>query len=310
MTARASEFPTLFEILSSVNVGKHSHKKITDGMTMDKVPQREGVVVLTPSQLLSIRVPLQVVVKEQIRGYQRHLQPAKSRDLARKLDTYVDDAYMRELPVAEVSIDGDFAYWTDGQHRGAAHVIANRPMRVLVTRRTADEARRLFLSQGSATRPNRNVLIFNGDEPIDEYIQDAVTSNDHPWSKLVTASTWGGNSHRLSATTARMLLTRYLGSSVFDRNEADRLAALLSAFGTKQSNQLAFGAKSLQAIAMVARSVFREREEHPKDRDRWATTMPRFNFAVVQYHPVSEITYRLLQHWNKRLPDARQAKLP
>jgi hypothetical protein len=328
MAHARSIYPTLLEILRPVKPlgGSGGAPKTPvstiDGLTMKPVPNREGLITLSPEQLCSIRVPVRQMESDRLIGYQRHLTVAKARKFARFLVQTPN--YIKVLPVAEVSIDGNGnAFWTDGQHRGAGAVIARKDLRVVLTKRTEEEARKLFALQVAGSKPSRNVLILDGDGPFEEYIQDAVTDPNHPWHGLVTMSHAGSSKTKMSATAAFAMLRVYVArtshmsgttsdseNGKFNRKTADELALLVATFGTKATNRLAFNSLSLRAIAETARSVFRERDPHPDDRERWVRHMSKFNFAAYQHlNSHVELADRMKKHWNKHLTDDRKVSL-
>ena len=292
---------------------------VVDGMRMSTFPKREGLMTLAPEQLLAIRIPVQRVTDGDIKGYQRHLSKDKARKTARWLQENPD--YMKKLGVVEVSLTADGAFYTDGQHRGAGAVIARLPIRVVVTKRTTEEARALFALQAKASRPSRNVLIFDGDGIYEEYIQDAVTDENHPWNKLISTSQQGSSTTRMSATAANGMLRIYFGQRPsgfkdtmdeerFDKVDADRLATLMSCFGTRQSNPLAYGSVQLRAIAAVARKVFMERPSDADDVDRWVRQMSAFPFTQYAYlRSQTDIMGKMVDRWNKRLKDDDPRKI-
>lgn len=321
MAGAHTEHPTLFEVLTNVHALDSLKTPATDGHQVVPFPLREGSMEIGPDQLLWARIPVQKIKDGDIRGYQRHLRPPKARSFARWM--LGNPNYMRELPVIEISITDGRAYITDGQHRAAGAVLANKPIKALLTKRTMDEARRLFANQAKGLKPNRNVLILDGDDPIEEYIQDAVTDPAHPWHQLISsAESVGTKSNRISATGAYGMLRTYVtldsgagrnetsraALSRFDKKAADDLAVLLSAFGTRKTNPLAFSGMALRAIAVTARAVFRDREPADGDRDRWIRHMSRFSFAHYAYLKSStELAEKLIAWWNKKLPAERRA---
>jgi len=330
MAAARSIHPTLHDILQNVSEGRaavrRGGKSAVDGLKMKPFPHREGIQVLNPEQLLSIRVPVQHVTGDKIKGYQRHLEPYKARKAAEYIRN--NDDYLRTMGVCEVSIDGNGnAFFTDGQHRAAGAIIARQPFRVILTKRSEEEARKLFHNQRFATKPSANVLIFDSDGVFEEYIQDAVTDPAHPWNKLITTAQKGTTANRISAAGALGLLRIFVGKgtyaskvaskteeSRFDKESADQLAALLSAFGTKQTNPLAYRSGALRAIAMTALAVFDRPEGYPyqrEDEKRWNTHMTRFPFwAHVSVTSSTELALRLKVHWNKNLQsDERKVQL-
>jgi hypothetical protein len=291
-------------------------------MTPKPPPLREGLITLAPEELLSIRIPLQRVEDDVIKGYQRHLTAYKARSFARWIISNPD--YLVVLPVIEISLDGDGNFfYTDGQHRGAGAVIAKQNLRAVFTKRTESEARRLFALQAKASKPSRNVLILDGDGPFEEYIQDAVTNDDHPWARLITSSHTGHSRSKMSATAAMVLLRIYVArtahqgqntgadiSERFDKAAADELSMLVSVFGTRVTNPAAFQASSLRAIGETARQVFRERERHPGDLERWIRRMPGFPFARYAYlNSYAPLSDKMIEYWNKNLPEKRKVRV-
>jgi hypothetical protein len=326
MAKAASQFPTLLEVLKTVHPGgmggdRKVHVSVVDGMNSAAVTRREGVHILAPEQLLAIRIPIQRVQGD-IVGYQRHLRAEKVRDFGRWIAEHRDN-YLNLVPVIEVSWTGDHLFYTDGQHRAGGAVIARVPMRVLVTKRTEDEARHLFALQAKATRVSKNVLILNSNGNIEEYIQDAVTSTDHPWSNLIASGQSGNSKTRMSASTAFNILRVYAAKSKhmsataldterakFNKKDADELAVLISALGSKVNNPDAFAPSNLRAVAIVARAVFLEREPHRNDRDRWIRKIGRFPFAQYGYvRNYYEMSQKLVAYWNRNLPPERRVVL-
>jgi hypothetical protein len=324
---------SLYEILQGLSLGRGASidrggKPATQNLKPEPFPtNREGVFKMKPEQLLSVRVPVARIRNGEIEGYQRVLVPMKARSMYRWLKAN-EKTYYKVLPAVEVSICEDHcAYYTDGQHRAAGGIMAKLPIKVIVTRRTFEEARQLFALQGRALRPSRNLLIIDSDGPFEEYIQDALTSNDHPWSRLISASQSGGSKNRISVTTAYTLLRIYVAGknspagrdvgkntdpTEFDQSAADQFATLLAAFGTRQTNPLAFGSISLRAIAIAARAIFRNaaHEVVPDDQGRWIRLMPQFQFSTYLHLKNStELANHLIRFWNKRLSDSRKIAL-
>jgi hypothetical protein len=278
---------------------------------------REGLQKLSPEQLLSIRVPVQKITGGHVTGYQRHLDSYKARRAAERIKN--DPEYEKTIGTPEVSIDGNGqAFYTDGQHRAAGAVIARKPLVVRVTKRSETQARQLFADQRYATKPSANVQIFNGTGPFEEYIQDAVTDPQHPWNRLISTAQKGGSPSKMSAAGALSMLKIFVGRSAhfgntvggggvedrFEEKAADQLAVLVSAFGTRQTNPLAYKASALRAIALTAKAVFRDREPHKDDEQRWVTHMTRFPFhAFASITSASELSLRMKLHWNKSLSE-------
>lgn len=320
---------TLYNLLQGFTMGRGASvsrggKPATGEFKPEPFPRREGLRKITPGQLLSVRIPVTRIMNGKIEGYQRKFSAGRARSIARWLHNNRTE-YLRTLPVIEISVleDGT-AFYTDGQHRAAGAVIEGVPIRAVITRRTIEEARRLFTLQGLAIRPPRNLLIINSDGPFEEYIQDAITCENHKWSKLIT-STESGKSHtKMSPTTAFAMLQIYVvgrlspagrdvGQNIdegkFDIDAADQLAALVSSFGSKSTNRLAYSAIGLRAIALTARQVFRNQEPHADDFNRWLRIMPAFQFSDYAYlRSSNELADMMIKYWNVRLPKSRKAQ--
>lgn len=320
---------TLYNLLQGFTMGRGASvarggKPATGTFKPEAFPRREGLRKITPGQLLSVRVPVARIANGRIEGYQRKFKAAKARAIARWLHDNRAE-YIRTMPVIEISVlpDGQ-AFYTDGQHRAAGAVIEGVPIRAVITRRTVEEARRLFTLQGLATRPPRSLLIIDSDGPFEEYIQDALTCDNHKWSKLITSTESGKSSTKMSPTTAFTLLQIYvigrlspagrdIGQNIdagkFDVDAADQLAALVSAFGQKSTNRMAHSAIGLRAIALTARQVFRNQEPHADDFNRWLRIMPAFQFSDYAYLRSSkELADQMIKYWNVRLPKNRKAQ--
>jgi hypothetical protein len=87
------------------------------------------------------------------------------------------------------------------------------------------------------------------------------------------------------------------------------LAALISVFGRKDTNKLAFSAIGLRAIALTARQVFRNQEPHGDDFNRWLRIMPAFQFSDYAYlRSSNELADQMIKYWNVRLPKNRKVQ--
>lgn len=327
MAARRSEFQTLFELLSELHVGKARRgtgvRYVTTGRTPKPFPQREGVYVVEPDEILSIRVPRQRIVEGSIVGYQRGLTVQKAHAVAREIEAN-PETYMDELTLPDVSLDAGMAFATDGQHTLAGAAIANMPMKVVAIKRSPSLQKARFTSQAKATRINRNVLILDAVGVIEEYIQDAVTDPKHPWNELISVASTGGASHttkKISATSAYVMLQNYaMGlrsnhvaqttdvDKRFDSKAADDLARLLRAFGDRRINPYAFSGTGLRAIARAGLSIMRENPTFKaEDLTRWETHMPKFPFVKYQYlRSHLEIAEQMVNWWNRGLSGRRR----
>lgn len=324
---------TLFSLLSGHTLGRgpsvqRGGKPATGNLKPGRFPRGEGLKTLKPQELLAVRVPKTRIVNGKIEGYQRNFNAEKARSIARWIAANPDD-YIKTLPVIEISIVGTgndfYAFYTDGQHRGAGGVISVMPIRAVITRRTEDEARRLFTLQGKASRVSSNLLIIDSDGPFEEYIQDALTDEAHPWAKLISSSINGSSANRISASAAFTMLQIYVrgkytppgriignnpDTDEFDKKAADELATLMSVFGTRTSNPLAYSSTGLRAIARSARAILMDHERHVDDWNRWLRHMPIFRFADYAYLKSNiEMANALIKHWNKQLPAKRKIRL-
>lgn len=324
----ARQHMTLFNVLQGFTLGRGASvsrggKSATRNFSPQPFPRREGLRKITPEELLSVRVPVVRIIEGRIEGYQRKFTPRKARAIARWLEANRAD-YLRTMPVIEISVtpDGE-AFYTDGQHRAAGAVMAGLPLRAVITRRSQSEARRLFALQGKATRPSRDLLIIDSEGPFEEYIQDAITSDNHPWSCLITSAQNGSSKTKISPTAAHTMLQIYIRGinqsaaravgtvtdpGQFDKKSADLLADLILCFGKKTSNPLAYSAIALRAISLTARAVLMDRVPHPEDLERWYRHMPKFEFRDYAYLKSSnELADKMIKHWNFRMPPNRKA---
>jgi len=320
-------WPTIYELASTINYvdhnllgraggGRKNANSIAMGLIPEPFPATEGYFVVSPAQLASLRVP-KIEVGTDIKGFQRDKMNSHARKIARSLLDGI------EVPPITVSIfpDGE-AYIGDGQHRALAAIIADKPMEVVVKRRTVEQARKLFAAQSQARKVKRDDTLLTGDSAIELYIQDALTSDDHPWSDLVAVNK--SNTKMTPTTMATMLgsfvfntfnqgVNYYTGKDdkEFDLKQANLLATLIRAFGVRSTNPVAFRGRTLRAIANSATYIFRRNPNSTeKDVERWQRHMPSFDFGRYPHllNKESELTIELVNHWNKRLPDERKVR--
>lgn len=297
-------------------------RSVVDGMTPEAFPTREGTFYATPEQLLSLKVPLLEQIDGDLVGFQRTHNNLHVRKIARGI---LDG---KEITPITVSIfpDGN-PYVTDGQHRSLGAIVSRTPVRVDVRHRTVEQANELFTNQRLSRKLSQDQVILTGTSPLELYIQDAVTSDDHPWSNLVgTGKVGDGVAYKMSPTTAALVIGFFsynvLSSTVsrlvdredsFDKLRADKMARLLSAFGTKQTNELAWRANPLRSIAATAVHVFlRNPNATADDERRWIRHMGTFDFGKYPHllnKGDSELTQHLVAHWNKRLTQERKINL-
>ena len=321
----SSTWPTIFELASTINYvdhnllgraggGRKNANSVAMGLIPEPFPATEGYFVVSPAQLASLKVP-KIEVGSDIKGFQRDKMNTHARRIARSLLDGI------EVPPITVSIfpDGE-AYIGDGQHRALGAIIAGKNLEVVVKRRTVEEARKLFAAQSKARKVKRDDTLLTGDSPIELYIQDALTSFDHPWSDLVAVSK---SNTKMTPTTMATMLGSFVfntfnqgvnyytskGEKDFDKKKADQLAKLVKSFGVRTTNPVAFRGVTLRAIANAATFVFqRNPNATTKDEERWMKHMPSFDFSKFPHilTKEAELTAALVTHWNKRLPEERR----
>ncbi len=286
---------------------------IIEGMRPKKPPKREGLHHFTPEELLSLRVPL-VTHNGKVLGYQRPFE----RDHARKVGVAMLEG--RRFPEMQISIDGHGVMnCTDGQHRAVGGVISRLGFDGIVKRLTKEEQSQLFGDQRRARPVDRNVLILAAKGPYEEYIRAALETKGHPWSTIVSMK---GSKTRITPYQMLRLLLFYVGNAAnntpsrpqierWNSEAADELAPLISCFGDKQTNPLAFETTALQAIGETAMHVFqRNSQVQAGDFDRWMAHMPKFPWERFRFlRTRTDYVGYLVQHWNKRLHESRKVKL-
>lgn len=323
----SAEWPTIFELaaqipqmdLSRARSNVVGRPPVTQGLAPEPFPIKEGYWNATPEQIASLRVP-RIEVNGDIKGFQRERVTAHARKIARAM------LEGKEMPPMLISIfpDGK-AYANEGQHRALGAIIARKNVEVVVKRRTVEQARDLFTNQSKARKVSHNDTLLTGNSPIELYIQDAVTTSDHPWSNLVSpyasrtkmsvtamatmAGAYGYNTIHQSVTRFTSLTDK---DEPLDIANANKLATLLACFGDKATNPLAFRTRSLRAITFAALYIVR-RNPHwkAKDYERWVRHMPTFDWARYSHMLNREgaLMMALVEHWNKRLPEDKRVKI-
>lgn len=306
--------PTLYEIAKQYKQapdGK-AHKKsdpITEGITPAKNLPHPGYRHLKPNELAALWVP-RIHLNSGIKGYQRAENMRHARAVARALGRG------EEVPPILVSLDSGQAIVTEGQHRGLAGIIARKSVPAVVKHRTEAEQQRLFANQRRAKPVSPDTIVLAANGLFAEYVQEAVTTDDHPWSGIVGFTR---SPTKIGAAQMLALLQVYVGGAMnlntretlsddrFDRGAADLLADLLLVFGSRRDNPLAWRLIGLRAITYAALKVLRRTGEHPADIERWMRHMPGFPFTRHSSITTSrELSLELIRHWNKRLSPARQ----
>ena len=318
-------WPTIFELASTIQAidlnapasrrkGGPNRRSVTHGLTPEPFPVKEGYFIATPEQIASLIVP-KTEVGIDIKGFQRGKVNAHARKIARAL------LEGKEMPPILLSIFPDGKVYVDeGQHRCLGSIIARMPLEVVVKRRTVEQARELFANQSRSKRLKSDDTLLTGSSAIELYLQDALTTDHHPWSSLVSAYP---SPVRMTPTSMTLCVGAFAHNTmdmsvnahtarppeVFDPKHADQLARLFQAFGNKTTNPLAFRAKSLRAITFAAVHVFRRNDNaQPKDEERWIRHMPNFDFSRWAHilNREVELSLALVDHWNKRLPEGRR----
>jgi hypothetical protein len=331
-----ADWPTVYDLSSDIRninleapAGKSSIKRkkpghVTDGLTPEPFPMKEGYYVVTPEQVASLEVPVISIGEDRVQGFQRDARDSKvhARNVARAL------IEGREFPPINVSIvkdeNGvDHALVTDGSHRSVGSIIARVPIEVVVKRRTFEQAKVMFTDQRKQRKIKSDQTILTGDSPLEHYIQDALTSDDHPWSDMISPHLAGGDKRRMTPITAAQCIGAYTFDSMnsslafytkaseqgFDLSKPDELVELIQAFGNKTTNPLAFRSRSLKAITYAAVYIFqRNPNTREGDRARWKEHMPKFAFEdyphlLDKHHQLAQA---LIEHWNRRLPRNRK----
>lgn len=330
------KWPTVYEVASdivevdlAVPVKQRQYsggKPVTEGLKPKPFPMKEGLHTVTPAQIASLEVPIITVGDEEIRGFQRDARDSKFH--ARKMAEAMKEG--REFPPVMVSIIKDengkkHACVSDGSHRSIAAIIARMPVTVVTKERTYEEAKVLFTDQRKSRKINSDQTILTGNSPLEEFIQDAITSDDHPWSGMISSKLSGGDRLRMTPIAAAQCIGAYTFDKMnkglnyyssasekeFDLSRANELAELLQAFGNKTTNPEAFRSRSIKAITYAAIYIFhRNPATREGDRQRWREHMPKFNFGdyphLLGKH--QQLAQALVEHWNKRLPANRKVK--
>ena len=318
----STTWPTIFELASTIPQidlvtlrGGKNRPPVTQNLIPVEFPVKEGYFEASSEQLASVIVP-KVEVTNEVRGFQREKVNSHARKIAQAM------LAGEEMPPVMLSIfPDDKAYVDDGQHRLLASMITRKPLEVVVKRRTVEQARKIFAAQSRAKTLRRDDTLLTGDSPLELYIQDALTSDDHPWSALVgvratryrmSPTTMAASAGAFGFNSLAMSINDFLRrpEKEFDTQKAASMADLIHAFGSKTTNPVAFRGGVIRAITLTAVHVFQRngREATPKDYARWMTHMPQFDFNKYPHllSKESQLSMVMLDHWNKRLPASRK----
>jgi hypothetical protein len=284
-----------------------------------------GLHEFSPEYLLSLQVPtIEYTEGQEIAGFQRFLRVPSARKIARAM------IEGKEMPPGLISIDEEGnPLVTDAQHRIVGAVMARKPLKLVLEHRTREAAQQLFADQKKGLQPDNDTLILSGHGPYNEYIQDAVTNPDHPWFPIAGAGKVGGkgSTDKMSPYTMKFMLVAYVGNQAgtkggvdaaeeptirdrWNKDAADELAELIKAFGTKKERPEAFTSVALRATAIAATLVIARRNRTRKDIERWKIHMPKFNYLVHSYLSSTDLTDRMLDHWNKKLKTENRVQRP
>lgn len=328
--ANKTSWPTVLEIAKDIKkidldspAPAHQadiKESVADGLRAKPFPMKEGYFTATPSQIASLEVPI-ITIGNKVEGFQRDTRESKTH--ARKMARAMLEG--KEFPPIMVSTYKDekgktHAIISDGSHRAVASIIARVPVEVVSKKRSFEDAKQMFTDQRKSRKISSDQTILTGNSPLEHYIQDALTSDTHPWSDMIGVNR---DKRKITPITAALCIGSYVHNSMnaglnayttksekeFDAAKADELLELIMAFGNKTTNPLAFRSNSLKAITHTAVYVF-ERNENPQpgDRARWKEHMPTFAFEdyphLLAKH--GQLMQALIAHWNRRLSANRK----
>jgi len=186
----------------------------------------------------------------------------------------------------------------------------------------------LFAGQAKGKTVNPSTIVLSASDPYSEYVQDAVTNDQHPWAHLVTHQI--ASDKRLTPSQARAAIVIYaenmLGSAPstatlmekseregLDKYRADQLAELINPFGTKEDNPTVYRAVVFRAVVGAGVVIVRHHNAGAERIavERWKEWMPKFQFAAYQgVTSTNDYTPLLIAHWNKRLQPKRRIPMP
>lgn len=315
---------TLYDLLRNVQrtnesgrVSKNS-PSVVDGMIPHPFDaSNAGLRELTPEILLSIKIPVLDYDENlhTVDGFQRDLKVAHARRIGRAMSAG------KEMPPVMISVteDGD-AIMTDGQHRPVGAIIEGKPIKAVIEYRTREKAQELFADQKKGVDPPNDTLILSGKGFYNLYIQEAVTNPNHVWFPIAGPGAEGGpgSGNKMTPYSMKYMLVAYVGNqagtkggvdaaedptiqSRWDVRKADELAELVKTFGTKTTRSEAFTSRALRAIAVAATLIVARQGHRKEDIERWKRHMPLFDFRPVAHLSNTDLTDRLLDHWNKRM---------
>jgi hypothetical protein len=289
---------------------------ITEGLKPGHFPLKEGYHVVTPEQLASLNVPRVEIINGRIHGFQR---PEITKPHVRRISRAMEAG--EPMEVLEVGLYKNSAWLVDGQHRGLAALMSRLPLPVVARKLSVEEMESLFSNQTKSKRINPSLTVQTAKTDFARYVQDAITENKHPWNSLVTAQM--SSQKKLTAHQVHEAVVHYVGNSLgshtrtlvesakFDKELSDELATIYKAFGTKNTNPLAFRPVAVRAITGAAILIIRRGGSRPKDIKRWKNWMPLFPWnEYMGIRSSKDLTVFLVRHWNKRLSKENRVKVP
>ena len=331
MKKKNTSWPTVMEIASDIkkidlDTPAPSHQEnitqsVADGLKPKPFPMKEGYFTATPAQIASLEVPI-ITIGDKVEGFQRDTRESKTH--ARKMAKAMQEG--KEFPPIMVSTYKDdkgktHAIISDGSHRAVASIIARVPVEVVSKKRSFEDAKQMFADQRKSRKISSDQTILTGNSPLELYIQDALTSDTHPWSDMISPNRT--DKRKITPITAALCIGSYVHNSMnaglnsytvksekeFDEAKADELLELIMAFGNKTTNPLAFRSGSLKAITHAAVYIF-QRSENVQESDfqRWKDHMPKFAFEDYPHLLLKhgQLMQALIEHWNRRLSANRK----
>lgn len=312
---------TLFSVAKDVRVSKAGSTTLGDLIKPVPFDKTIGYRMATPESLGSLIIPASHYDGQKLEGFQRILRPAEARKIARALEQGKD------MPPVLVSIDENGnPLLTDGQHRSVGSMLSGCPIAVVVEKRTYKRAQELFANQKLGVAPSNDYLILSGTGPYNEYIQDALTDDRHPWADIVGPGAVGGpgSSTKITPSSMFRLLIAYAGNQAgirtnssmgtetlrWEQDMADELATLVECFGTRVTNSDAFKPGSLSAIGVVTTLAIGRTGRKASDIARWKAHMPTFHFNQYAHLTPTVLIDTLIAHWNKRLRESSRIVRP
>lgn len=294
---------------------------IVEGLT-PQIPDIETgtLVTLTPSECAGLLINRLTMVEDDgeriLEGYQRTLSLPHARIIARRLR----EGYPFPPILVGIEDDDDVPEVIEGQHRAVAAIIARRPILAVCLRLDDEDKRRLFVGQAKSRKPTAANIILSGNDVVATYLQDAVTSDDHPWSRLVSfpedtsrymqnKTAWDalrvwivGRNLAPNAQYSGVQVSDEIVEARWDKDKADLLASLYLTFGTRKENPAAYTVAASRAILALASIAIAQRGFQKRDLDRWYNHMSKYDWRAKPWlRTQADILGELTRFWNLRL---------